>query len=141
MSEQGRGVLPGLARDALRRCSERRRASLLLCCSGCHWPAPRSSRSKRPCNRKQTWLARLLSTLNRQQTRRFLLVEIRCHCPGQILEHASSLLAACRQHRPYPLTETLSLFPSRALGDVPVDHHEADGLFRSVVRRLYPRRG
>ncbi len=55
--------------------------------------------------------------------------------------HRTARPRAGRQHRPDPLAPALSGLASRPLRDVAVDHHEADRLFRQVVRRLDPRSG
>ena len=52
------------------------------------------------------------------------------------VEDRAALLHAGGNHRPDPLAPALAGFATRALGDAPVDHHEADRLFGQVVGRL-----
>src|SRR5262249_4153451 len=80
------------------------------------------------------------SCVTRQQRRRLLALEPPLHRLAQEAVGRPALLAAGGDHRPHPLTEAPAALASRPLGDVPVDHHEADRLLRQVIRRLDPRR-
>ena len=58
----------------------------------------------------------------------------------QILEHTPPLLRTGRDHRPDPLAPAVARRAACPLRYVPINHHEADGLLRQVVRRPQPRR-
>jgi len=55
------------------------------------------------------------------------------------LEGRASLLSAGGQNGPDPLAPATAGLAARALGDLAVDHHEAEPLLHGVVRRLDPR--
>ena len=59
----------------------------------------------------------------------------------QELKDRATLLGAGGDHRPDPLAPAAAFLAPRPLGDLPVDHHEANRLFGQVVRRLDARRG
>ena len=54
----------------------------------------------------------------------------------QEIEHRSTLLRAGGDGGPDPLAPASAGFAARALRNPAIDHHEADRLFRQVVRRL-----
>ena len=72
----------------------------------------------------------------RHQRRRSGAVEMCKNSRIEKVEHAAALLDAGGDHRPGSLTPALARFAARALGDAPVDDHEADRLFGQVVGRL-----
>src|SRR5271163_3634557 len=59
----------------------------------------------------------------------------------QIVEHAPALLGTGGDHRPDALAPAIARGATRPLRDDAVEHHEADRLFRQVVRWLHPWRG
>src|SRR5436190_17864762 len=77
---------------------------------------------------------------NGQQRRRFLARELRMHGGAQEVPYRTALLHTTGDHRPDPFAPALPRRAARSLRDMPVDHHETDGLLRQVVGRLDPRR-
>src|SRR5439155_25537225 len=74
----------------------------------------------------------------RQQRRRFLAVEpIAARCFQKVMQRLA-LLSTGRDHGPDASAPLSSCFAPGALRDVPINDHEADGLFRQIVRRLDP---
>jgi hypothetical protein len=56
------------------------------------------------------------------------------------IENRTTLLGAGYDDRPDSFEPALASFASRSSSDVPVDHHESNGLLGQVVRRLDPAR-
>src|SRR3954454_22835682 len=83
----------------------------------------------------------LTSPCRWQQRRGWLPLEPVAHRFTHKAVHRLALLHTGGDHGPHPLTKAPAPFAARPLRDVPVDHYEADGLLRQVVRRLDPRRG
>ena len=74
-----------------------------------------------------------------QQRRRRFVLEPSSDRPAQEVVHRLALLHARGNHRPDALAPTAAAFATRSLSNVPINHHETDGLFGQVVGRLHSR--
>src|SRR5438552_3296438 len=100
------------------------------------FPVPPSLVSEPSPDTTTDWLVALA-----EQRRHRRLLTGRCDRGIQRLEDRTTLLRTRRDYCPDPFAPASAGLPTRPLGDVPVDHHEADRLFRQVVRRPPARRG